>query len=124
METYGLTSAGSNDIFFAKFNSVGSLLWIKRIGGTGDDQATSIAFDQTGSTIFLGGVFSNTVDFDPNAGTAALTSGGSRDPFLGRYTTDGAYMWIGNISGTSDGQIRGIVCIHRCLCYWTILWNS
>jgi len=110
METYGLTSAGGNDIFFAKFNSVGSLVWIKQIGGTGDDQAISIAFDQTGSTIFLGGVFSGTVDFDPNAGTAALTSGGGRDPFLGRYTTDGLYMWIGNISGAADGQIRDIVC--------------
>ncbi len=110
MEAYSLTSAGSNDIFFAKFNSAGSLLWIKRIGSTGDDQALTISFDQTGSTIFLGGIFSGTVDFDPNGGTASLTSGGGRDAFLGRYTTDGAYMWIGNISGTADAQIRDIVC--------------
>lgn len=110
METYSLTSAGNNDIFFAKFNSAGSLVWIKRIGGTGDDQATTISFDQTGSTIFLGGMFSGSVDFDPNAGLATLTSGGGRDAFLGRYTTDGAYMWIGNISGTADAQIRDIVC--------------
>ncbi|MEQ1588150.1 MAG: fibronectin type III domain-containing protein, partial [Cyclobacteriaceae bacterium] len=110
METYSLTSAGNNDIFFAKFNSTGSLLWIKRIGGTGDDQATTISFDQTGSTIFLGGMFNGTVDFDPNAGLATLTSGGGRDAFLGRYTTDGAYMWIGNVSGTADAQIRDIVC--------------
>lgn len=110
MEIYGLTSAGNNDIFFAKFNSAGSLVWIKRIGGTGDDQATTISFDQTGSTIFLGGMFNGTVDFDPNVGVASLTSGGGRDAFLGRYTTDGAYMWIGNISGTADAQIRDIVC--------------
>lgn len=110
METYSLTSAGNNDIFFAKFNSAGSLVWIKRIGGTGDDQATTISLDQTGSTIFLGGMFNGTVDFDPNAGFATLTSGGGRDAFLGRYTTDGAYMWIGNISGTADAQIRDIVC--------------
>ncbi|QLH34267.1 MAG: SBBP repeat-containing protein [Cyclobacteriaceae bacterium] len=60
--------------------------------------------------LFFRGLFSGTVDFDPNAGTASLTSGGGRDAFLGRYTTDGAYMWIGNISGTAEAQIRDIVC--------------
>jgi hypothetical protein len=109
LETYSLSSAVSNDIFFAKFNQAGSLVWIKRMGGVGDDNALTISVDPGGSIIFLGGIFSNTVDFDPNGGTASLTSGGGRDAFLGKYTSDGAYMWIGNISGSADTQIRDVV---------------
>lgn len=110
LETYGLTSAGNWDIIFAKFNSLGALVWIKGIGSGGDDQASTIALDANGN-IMLGGFFNGTVDFNPSVVTTNITSGGGRDAFLGRYTPDGDYIWIGNISGASDSMITDAVSI-------------
>jgi len=52
-----LTSAGSSDVFVAKYSSTGSHIWSNRFGGTGLDKATSIALDDSGN-IFVGGSFS------------------------------------------------------------------
>lgn len=110
LETYGLTSAGNWDIIFAKFNSLGTLVWIKGMGSSGDDQAMTITLDANGN-VMLGGFFNGTVDFNPSAVTTSITSGGARDAFLGRYTPDGDYIWIGNISGLADSIITDAVSI-------------
>src|SRR6185503_6033115 len=82
------TSAGNLDIFFAKYSTAGDLISGKRIGGTGNDNGTAILSDPSGN-IYLAGYFNNTVDFDPGAGTANLTSSGGNDIFLARYDISG-----------------------------------
>src|SRR5205085_2314896 len=46
-ESTVLTSKGGNDVFTAKFNSQGNLLWVRQAGGLGDetDFAGAIAVD-------------------------------------------------------------------------------
>src|SRR5205085_2835296 len=65
-----LTSAGGEDIFIAKYDASGILLWAKRIGGTGDDAAYSMVSDGTG--VIITGTYTGTVDFDPSVGVANL----------------------------------------------------
>lgn len=48
-----LTSAGSTDIFVAKFNTSGTFLWTRRAGGTGGDVANSIA--ASGTDVYITG---------------------------------------------------------------------
>lgn len=43
--TQTLTSAGSTDGFYVKYDSTGALLWKQRIGNTGDDQVWAITTD-------------------------------------------------------------------------------
>ena len=43
-----LTSSGLQDIFIAKYNSSGVLLWVKKAGGTGSDIGFGIAFNSFG----------------------------------------------------------------------------
>src|SRR5688572_9246472 len=62
------TSNGSGDVFLAKTDSSGNLLWVKCFGGTGYDIGNAISIDSNGD-IYIAGGFSMTVDFDP--GTAA-----------------------------------------------------
>jgi hypothetical protein len=102
-----LTSAGSNDIFIAKYNALGNYVYAKSIGGTSDDVSYGIAIDAS-SNVYITGSFNGTVDFDPGAATVNLISGGSSDIFLARYDASGNYTWARKIGGTSGDAGRGI----------------
>ena len=51
-----LSSAGQGDLFLAKYDATGNLLWVKRGGGVNNDQATCLAVDQQGH-VLVGGFF-------------------------------------------------------------------
>ncbi|MBC8173774.1 MAG: T9SS type A sorting domain-containing protein, partial [Chitinophagales bacterium] len=86
-----LLSAGSMDIFLAKYNGAGNYLWAIRVGAALADDVFSIALDTT-SYIYITGGFYNTVDFDPGAGLASLTSAGSKDIYVAKYDAEGNYV--------------------------------
>ncbi len=106
--TAELTSAGGNDIFIAKYDPLGNYLWAKNIGGSGSDRGRSIAVDSSGNT-YITGTFSLTVDFDPSAGTAELTSAGSNNTFITKLDTNGNYVWAKSISSSNDNAGNSIV---------------
>ena len=90
-----LVSAGSRDIFVAKYSAAGSHLWSKRFGSTGTDYANGVTVDSNGNMIVTG-TFTGTVDF----GGGGLTSAGGYDIFLAKYTASGAHVWSENFGGT------------------------
>ncbi len=96
------TSAGDFDIFILKLNASGSFIRVKTIGSTGADVVESCTVDQ-GQNILLCGVFAGTVDFDPNTGTAFLTSTGSQDAYVLKLSTGGIYIWAKKF-GSSQGE--------------------
>lgn len=49
-----LTRAGGTDIFVAKYDTAGALLWAKRFGGTSDESVSRIAVSTDGSIYFTG----------------------------------------------------------------------
>ena len=79
--TANLTSLGSYDIFVSKLDASGNFVWAKSMGGTGPDYGYAIAVDGSGN-VYTTGDFQGTVDFDPSAGTANLTSAGDIDIFV------------------------------------------
>ncbi|MBI5539710.1 MAG: SBBP repeat-containing protein [Bacteroidia bacterium] len=78
-----LSSAGSYDIFFSKFDAFGNYLWAKNIGSTNSDVANYITFDGSGN-VYITGSFQGTADFDPNTGIANLTAI-TIDAFFAKY---------------------------------------
>jgi len=100
--TFNLTSAGSTDIYIAKYSSAGALLWAEQMGGSGADEGTAITFDGSGN-FMLAARFNGTVDFDPGAGVANFTSNGNSDMFFGKYDSNGNFLW-GKSIGTPDDQ--------------------
>ncbi|MBK9048955.1 MAG: SBBP repeat-containing protein [Bacteroidetes bacterium] len=50
---FNMVSAGSNDIFVCKLDSVGNLVWAKQMGGTGTDIGTSVCLDPWGNVLVL-----------------------------------------------------------------------
>jgi hypothetical protein len=98
--TESLTSLGSLDAFVSKLDSSGNFLWAIRLGNSGGDVAKSISVDESGN-VLIAGDFSGTVDFDPGAGTANLTSFGQGDIFIAKFDTNGNFIWAKSMGGSS-----------------------
>lgn len=100
--TASLTSAGSYDIFFAKYTPSGEYIWAKRIGGTGMENSGGLTIDDKG-TIYLSGSFTGVnIDFDPGSGTTLLNSNGGTDIFLAKYDDNVNCIWAGSIGGSGN----------------------
>ncbi|MHC5112509.1 MAG: SdrD B-like domain-containing protein, partial [Planctomycetota bacterium] len=102
-----LTSAGSADVFVSVLDETGAFVWARRLGGTGFDQAYAAAVATDGS-VFTAGKFSNTVDFDPGAGTFDLTSAGGYDAFVSKLDPNGDFAWASTWGGPSSDDVQGI----------------
>ncbi len=100
-------SVGIFDVFFAKYNASGNLIWAKRIGGTGVDIGYGVALDAEGN-VYIAGNFTGTSDFDPSPGTTHLTSTGSFDAFLAKYDASGNLVWAHHMGGGAYEEARCI----------------
>jgi hypothetical protein len=87
--TGNLTSAGSDDIYVAKLNSTGGLVWARRAGSVNADAARAITTDKAGN-VYTAGQFNGTVDFDPGAATLNLA---------GTSGVANGYVWKLNAGG-------------------------
>jgi hypothetical protein len=85
------TAAGPNDIFIAKLNATGDLVWAGQAGGSGPDLGEVIALD-AGGAVYATGVFLGSADLDPGSGTATLTSAGGGDVFVQKLEAPPAGM--------------------------------
>lgn len=74
-----LTSRGSTDVYVAKFDAKGGLLWLQQAGGERGDNAYTIACDPAGDLI-LAGSFGGTAAF----GKASVTSAGGNDLYAAK----------------------------------------
>ena len=95
-----LTAAGNGDAYVAKYDSSGTYVWAKQMGGTGSDSSLAVAADTSGNAIVVGS-FAATVDF--GGGGGGLVSGGLKDGFIAKYgAADGAYSFSRRFGGASD----------------------
>ena len=79
------TTLGVADIFVAKYDASGDLLWAKRAGGTSNDSGCGIAVDGSGIS-FVTGDFPSSATFGPGeANETTLASAGDRDIFVAKY---------------------------------------
>ncbi len=105
--TANLISAGLDDLFFAKYDANGNLVFARGTGAAGDDRCHGLALDATGN-IYISGFFKETVDFDPGAGTTSLTASGSSDIFFAKYTASGNLQFAKNIGSTYSGSVNEV----------------
>ncbi len=87
---------GASDIFIAKFNSVGYILWADGVGAVTSNPndlslAASLALDGL-SNCYVTGKFYHTADFDPTSGVMNFVSAGSSDIFIIKMNSDGT-LW-------------------------------
>jgi hypothetical protein len=97
------TIAGSASIgaFVLKLNSDGTFGFARGFDGTGTDVGFEIEVDSNGN-VLTAGQFQSTVDFDPGAGTANLTTSPSSAIFLLKLDPSGNYLWAKSWGGRGD----------------------
>jgi hypothetical protein len=96
--TYTLTNAGSFDVFIAKYDVIGNVLWAKSIGGAGNDGGYSVSTDATGN-VFVTGYFSS---YTFIIGTDTFANAGSGyNIFITKYDANGNVLWAKHAGGTS-----------------------
>jgi hypothetical protein len=97
-----VTSAGEKDIFIAKYSATGGYLWSHTPGSSMiSESGYGVTCDQNDNAI-LTGCFANTVDF----GSGPMTSNGSFDAFVAKYSSSGVNTWSQHF-GSSTDQERG-----------------
>jgi len=94
--TTSLTSAGSNDVFVAKYASDGTFLWAVKAGGTQLDWGKAICTDKN-NNIYITGQFSGTATF----GTSTTLTASSTDIFVAKYNSSGVLQWAKKEGGSS-----------------------
>lgn len=106
---YQTTYAGSNDIFIVMFNTTGSRIWATYFGGSGFengnayggnlyDNGGGLALDLNGN-IFISGFTTSTAGI-ATTGAYQVTSGGSYDAFLAKFSSSGTRLWSTFLGGS------------------------
>ena len=93
------TAIKESDIFVAKYDSTGQVIWVVTAGGQTWDQARALALDATGN-IYVVGEFHQTVDFNPGPGVFNLEAAGFQDAFIWKLGPDGSFIWAKKFSGS------------------------
>jgi hypothetical protein len=92
---------GTADIFLAKLDSAGNVLWAASAGGDTTDGAYSIACDGAGNLAITGAFTSSLIYF----GSHTLTNNSIANFFIAKYDSAGNVLWAhNNGNGYSWGQ--------------------
>jgi hypothetical protein len=95
-----LSSFGDTDIFLAKYNDKGELVWVRKAGShytrpiTITETGSDIAIDNS-NNIYVTGNFKSHAVFDDKE----LISSGNDDIFIAKYDENGSLMWLNQIGG-------------------------
>lgn len=101
------TSRGKEDIFLAKYNSSGALLWVKTAGNTDTEGLGGIAYSSTTNSIYVTGAFVYTMSFGSGLGTNPLSSvsnNGYYNGFLAKYDLNGNVQWATKIGSSGSNN--------------------
>ncbi len=93
-----LSSPGGTDMFLAKYDSTGRVLWAKQAGGFQPIRAEGLGVDKLGN-VYVAGSFQGTAVFD---GISLHNPGRFVDDlFIAKYSNAGALLWVKQV-GNAD----------------------
>jgi len=112
-----LNGSAAADGFITKLDSSGAFAWAGELTGGTNISLNGAGFDTDASgNVYASGIFRNTIDLDPGAGTFNVTSNGSTDLFFVSLNSNGVFRFgaglgglkldtSGGLSVDSDGDI-------------------
>ncbi len=103
-DTIALSNAGDYDIFIAKYDSSGNVLWAKSEGGTSLDESRTVTVDALGNLIFGGNFKSSIINFSTD--TLSPTTPGHSDILIVKYAPDGTELWAKSDGGNNNSWVK------------------
>ncbi|MBD1938468.1 proprotein convertase P-domain-containing protein [Microcoleus sp. FACHB-68] len=94
----GGTNAGGWDAWIAKYDSIGSKLWIQQFGSVNDDNSWSLAADSFNS-IYITGI---------SMGDVGGSNGGSGDAWVAKYSDSGINIWTQKLASKNYDIAWGV----------------
>jgi len=100
-----LTAAGETDVFVAKFNTGGQLMWAKAFGDGNVQTGVGVGFDAMGN-VYVTGNFKGSVNF----GGGGISAAGTLfiDVFLAKLTSDGTHVWSKGFGDVNVQNVKGL----------------
>jgi hypothetical protein len=98
--SYTINSKGADDIFIAKYDPSGNVLWAQDIGDSGMDWISSVATDKSGNVFLAGTHGSATL----TVGSYTLTGGGFNDVLVAKFDPNGNVLWAKSFGGSFDDR--------------------
>jgi hypothetical protein len=102
-ESTTVTNQSGGDVFVAKYDPNGELIWARGFGNAGSDAGNALATDRAGN-IYLAGGFTFTVDFGPST----LTNAGGTDGFIAKLDSTGAPIWARRFGGLGEDKAQAV----------------
>ncbi len=98
-----LTSAGLSDVYLARIDPSGNVLWAKGFGSNSQDGGLALAIDAQGN-VYDAGFFMNTMD----CGGIVLSTNGSYDGFLAEFDPNGNALFAQDLGGPGGDLAQGV----------------
>ena len=100
--------------FLAKFNSNGSLIWVKNLSANLTCYYHDIVCDESGNILIIGR-FLSTATFD----SITLVPYGSYDAFVAKYDSSGTLIWINHMGSSGSDWLLSVASDDQNNCYIT-----
>lgn len=105
---FGGMSSSFFDIFLAKYNGAGDLLWVKRAGGADADEGAAVSLDGSGNVVITGRIGGDGIVTFMDTTPVELQGGGGDDIFVAKYDPAGNLIWAKNSGSVGNEQANGI----------------
>jgi DNA-binding beta-propeller fold protein YncE len=97
-----LTAEDSSDVFVARYDGAGALLWARRAGGPGLDEGIAVAALPDGSCVVTGTFQGMAVFGADEARETTLNAFEGTALFVARYDRAGMLVWVRQAEGTAS----------------------
>ena len=107
---YTLTAGNIyNDFFIFKIDENGNFKWAKQMPNqnTASMQELTMTSDSKGA-IYMGGNFTQSLDFDPGVGNYILTSNGDNDGVVIKLDSNGIFSWAKQFGGITTDKVWSV----------------
>lgn len=105
-----LGAQGLSDVFVAKINTFGDLVWLRTAGGTNVDRGLVIALDPA-ENVYIAGIFHDRATFGSAIDQTVLDESGDTngDIFVAKLDgSDGTFFWASRASGSGNDTVEGL----------------
>ncbi len=104
-ETILEAESNEGDLFVAKFDTNGNLLWAKRAGTSGIIRSTAVQTDSD-NNIIIGGIFKGSVNFNNDF---LETNTATHDVFVAKLNAEGVFIWGKKLGGVLEKELGNLV---------------